>query len=134
MGAFSVKIEIGPLDGARYAEVEALVNTGAISTTIPASTLRGLGITPAISQTFERADGSRVELDMGEARIRVEGRETPTWVIFGAEDGEALLGAYTLEGTFLAVDPYNERLIPVDGLLKRAESPARSGVMANSPS
>ena len=35
MGTFSVKIEIGPLDGARYAEVEALVDTGATSTMIP---------------------------------------------------------------------------------------------------
>ena len=126
MGTFSVKIEVGPLDGARYAEIEALVDTGATATMIPASTLRGLGITPAMSQTFEYADGSRVELDMGEARIRVEGRETATWVIFGAEDGGALLGAYTLEGTFLAVDSFNERLIPVDGLLKRAAPPTRS--------
>ena len=116
MGAFSVKIEIGPMDGARYAEVEALADTGAKTTIIPASTLRGLGITPAISQTFERADGSRVELDMGEARIRVEGRETPTWVIFGAEDGGALLGALTLRGAFMKVDPVNRRLEPAQYL------------------
>ena len=38
-----------------------------------------------------------------------------------SERSGALLGAYTLTGTFLAVDPCNERLIPVDGLLKRAE-------------
>ena len=55
---------------------------------------------------------------MAEARIRVEGRETTSWVIFGNEDGGALLGAYTLEGVFLAVDPYNQRLTPVRGLLK----------------
>ena len=128
MGTFSVKIEVGPIDGARYAEVEALVDTGATSTMVPASILRGLGITPAMSQTFEYADCNRVDLDMGKASVKVEGRETPTWVIFGAEDGGALLGAYTLEGTFLAVDPYHERLIPVGGLLKRAESPARSEI------
>ena len=116
MSTFSVKAQIGPIDGARYAEVETLVDTGATTTVIPASTLRGLGIKPAMSKTFEYADGNRVELDVGEARMIVEGVETPTWVIFGAEDGGALLGAYTLEGTFLAVDPRNERLIPVDGL------------------
>ena len=127
MGTFSVKIEIGPLDGARYAEIEALVDTGATSTMLPASILRGLGIAPALSRTFEYADGSRGDLDMGEARIRVEGRETPTWVIFGPEDGGVLLGALTLQETFLGVDPYNERLIPVNGLLKRAASPTRFG-------
>ena len=119
MSTFSATIQIGPLDGSRYAEVEALVDTGATTTMIPASTLRDLGVEPAMSQVFEYADGNRVELDMGKASVIVEGRETPTWVIFGAEDGGALLGAYTLEGTFLAVDPYNERLIPVSGLLKR---------------
>ena len=128
MGTFSVKIEIGPIDGARYAEVDALVDTGATTTMMPASILRGLGIAPAMSRTFEYADGNRVNLDMGEARIRVAGQETPTWVIFGAEDGGALLGALTLEETFLAVDPYNERLIPVNGLLKRATSPTRAGL------
>ena len=118
MSTFSVTVKIGPIDGARYAEVDALVDTGATTTVIPASILRGLGIEPAMRKTFEYADGNRVNLDMGKASAIVEGRETPTWVIFGAEDGGALLGAYTLEGTFLAVDPYNERLIPVDGLLK----------------
>ena len=126
MGTFSVKIEIGPIDGARYAEIEAPVDTGATSTMLPASILRGLGIAPALRRTFEYADGSRGELDMGKASVKVEGRETPTWVIFGPEDGGALLGALTLQETFLGVDPYNERLIPVNGLLKRAASPARS--------
>ena len=34
------------------------------------------------------------------------------------EDDTALLGAYTLEGMFLAVDPYGQRLVPIPGLLK----------------
>ena len=55
---------------------------------------------------------------MPEARARVQGRETTTWVIFGEEGTPALLGAYTLEGVFLGVDPYGQRLIPVRGLLK----------------
>ena len=116
MSTFSVKVQIGPIDGARYAEVETLVDTGATTTVIPASILRSLGIKPEMSKTFEYADGNRVELDIGKASAIVEGVETPTWVIFGADGGGALLGAYTLEGTFLAVDPRNERLIPVDGL------------------
>ena len=120
MSTFNVTVRIGPIDGARYAEVDALVDTGATTTVIPASILRGLGVEPVMRKAFEYADGNRVNLDMGKASAIVEGRETPTWVIFGAEDGGALLGSYTLEGTFLGVDPYNERLIPVDGLLKGA--------------
>ena len=55
---------------------------------------------------------------MAQANAVVEGMETITWVIFGEERAAALLGAYTLEGLLLAVDPYNERLIPVVGSLK----------------
>ena len=117
VGTFSVEIAIGDVGGENFEEIEALVDTGATTTVIPGATLRRLGIAPTKRETFEYAGGQRVELDMAEARAQVAGRETTTWVIFG-EDDAALLGAYTLEGTFLAVDPYGQRLIPVPGLLK----------------
>ncbi len=120
MGTFSVPIEIGDVGGERFEELEALVDTGATTTVIPGGTLRRLGIVPTKRETFEYAGGSRVELGMAEAKARVEGRETTTWVIFGEEESSALLGAYTLEGVFLGVDPYSRRLIPVQGLLKQA--------------
>ena len=84
----------------------------------PSSILRRLGIVPTRRETFEYASGQQVELDMAEARARVDGRETITWVIFGEEGTSALLGAYTLEGVLLGVDPYGQRLIPVRGLVK----------------
>ena len=118
MGTFSVTIEVGDLAGQQFSELEALADTGATTTVIPASVLRGLGIRPTEKQVFEYADGREVELDMAPATMRVEGKETITWVIFGEEGAGALLGAYTLEGVFLGVDPYNQRLIPVHGVLK----------------
>lgn len=119
MGTFSTTIEIGNLSGECYVAMEALADTGASTTVVPRSILDGLGILPTRQETFEYASGERVELDMAQAWARVEGRETYTWVIFG-EDGVApILGAYTLEGVFLAVDPYNQRLIPVVGSLKQ---------------
>lgn len=118
MGTFSTTIEIGNLNGERYETMEALADTGATTTVVPRSILDRLGIIPTRQETFEYAGGERVELDMAQAWARVEGRDTYTWVIFG-EDGVApILGAYTLEGVFLAVDPYNQRLIPVVGSLK----------------
>ena len=118
MGTFSVAIGIGDARGETFEEMEALVDTGATTTVIPGSALRRLGIAPTKSEMFEYAGGERVELDMAEARARVAGRETTTWVIFGEEGTTALLGAYTLEGVFLGVDPHGQRLIPVQGLLK----------------
>ena len=118
MGTYPVQIEIGDLRGERYEEIEALVDTGATTTVIPGSTLRRLGLAPTRRETFEYASGQQVELDMAEAKARVAGRETTTWVIFGEEGTTALLGAYTLEGVLLGVDPYGQKLIPVRGLVK----------------
>ena len=118
MGTFSISIQVGNLDGVEFEELTALVDTGATTTVVPASILRRLGVRPTTSQTFEYASGEEVELDMAEIRVRVEGRETGTWAVFGNDATGALLGAHTLEGVFLGVDPYNRRLIPVQGILK----------------
>ena len=118
MGTFNVIIRIGDLGGTRFEEVEAMADTGATTTVVPRTVLAGLGIHPARRETFEYAGGEQVELDMAQATAEMEGRETITWVIFGEEGMSPLLGAYTLEGLFLAVDPYNQRLVPVNGVLK----------------
>ncbi len=118
MGTFSTTIQIGNLNGEHFEDVEVMVDTGAITTVTPRSTLERLGIQPTRKGTFEYASGEQVQLDMAQANAIVEGMETMTWVIFREEGAAALLGAYTLEGLLLAVDPYNERLIPVVGSLK----------------
>ena len=118
MGTFYVTIEIGDPQGQRFEELQALVDSGSTTTVAPTSALRRMGITPARRETFEFADGRRVDMDMAETKVRVQGKETTTWVIFGEEDAGTLLGAYTLEGVLLGVDPYNECLVPVHGLLK----------------
>lgn len=86
MGIFNITIQIGNLNGEHFENVEVMVDTGAITTAIPRSTLEGLGIRPTRQETFEYAGGERVRLDMAQANAMVEGIETVTWVIFG-EDG-----------------------------------------------
>ena len=118
MGTFNLTIQIANLNGEHFEDVEVMVDTGAITTVVPRHIMEGLGIHPTKRETFEYAGGEQVQLDMAEARARVDGRETVTWAIFGEEGASPLLGAYTLEGVFLGVDPYNQRLIPVTGSLK----------------
>ena len=117
MGTFSITIEIGDPQGRRFESIDALVDTGATLTTVPAPILRRLGVVPSRRSTFRLANDQRVEMDMGETKVRVEGMETTTWVLFGDEGITPLLGAMTLEGLLLGVDPFNERLVPVEGLL-----------------
>ena len=120
MGSFSHPVEVSDMDGQRFEAVEALADTGSSYTVIPASLLRGLGIAPQERIEFELADGRIIEREIGEARIRVDGRSAATLVVFGDEGVSSLLGAYTLEGVRLAVDPVNKRLIPARALLMRA--------------
>ncbi len=118
MGTFSIKIEVGDLAEQRFEEMDALVDTGATATVVPASVLRRIGIQPTKSSTFEYANGEQVQLGMSPATVRIQGDATPTWVIFGDERGGVILGAHALEGLMLGVDPFAQRLIPVHGLIK----------------
>jgi clan AA aspartic protease len=117
VATFPVGIEIGSPDGTRYERVDTLVDTGASYTTVPASALRNLGVPVHDQVTFILADGRRVQRDVGQTWIRIDGRSVITLVVFGDDNAEALLGAYTLQGLLLGVDTPNERLVPVPGLL-----------------
>ena len=79
---------------------------------LPSSMLVGIGVVPEWSSDFELADGSEVNLQMANVRIRLDGQERPRVCIFGPEDSQPLLGADTLEGFGLMADPVNRRLIP----------------------
>ena len=120
MGTFSVPIEIGDPQGRTFERVDALVDTGATLTSVPASLLSRLGVAPTRRGRFVLANGQRVELNMGETRVRVDGMETTTWILYGNEESQPLLGSLALEALLLGVDPYNKRLIPVEGLLMSA--------------
>ena len=117
MGTFTVEIEVGDPTGDRFEPVEALVDTGATYTTIPASVLNRLGVAPVAQMNFILADGRRIERDVGEASLRILGSSFHSPVVFANEDSNVLLGAVTLQIFGLGVDSLNERLIPVDGLL-----------------
>ena len=112
MGTFEWPVRISSMDGQRVRDVEATVDTGAAYTTLPASLLNELGIEPMGKRTFLLADGRRVEIDYGQAWATINGESVVTIVVFGEDDAPPLLGAYTLEGLALAVDPTSQRLVP----------------------
>jgi aspartyl protease family protein len=120
MGTFRVQIEIGDANGECWETVEALVDTGATYTTVPAPLLRRIGVMPHTRDVFTLADGRRVDYDIGRGWIRVSGRTEVTLVVFGEPGATPQLGAYALEGLRLAPDPLGRRLMPVPGLLMEA--------------
>jgi predicted aspartyl protease len=116
MGVFRVPLEIGnPIDQ-RTETVEALVDTGAIFSMAPSSLLQTLGIEPVRQVRFRTATGESVEYPTGWASFSAEGQSGRARVVFGPE-GQFLLGATTLEDLLLTVDPIEQRLVPVEGLL-----------------
>ena len=115
-------MEVSSPDGARWEAVEALVDTGASYSQIPSSILRQLGISPTETVEAELADGRIVNDEIAEARVRINGLETYTWVTFGPESVSPQLGAHALEGVRMAVDPVGLRLIPARILRMRHSS------------
>lgn len=119
MGTFNCKMRLDSMDGERSVEIDALVDTGATLTVVPAGILRRLGVSPTRPWQVTMADGHTAEWDAGEARATIHDRSVPTLVLFGEDGTDALLGAYTLEGLHLAVDPYEQRLIPMPPIRAR---------------
>ena len=112
MGVFNWPIRLDSMDGQRSLEIEAMVDTGASYTIVPANLLSDLGVSPIDKISLVLADGRPVEYGIGEAMATIDGRSIPTLVVFGEDNARALLGAYTLEGLRLAVDPVHGRLVP----------------------
>ncbi len=117
MGTFRHNIEVGDPEGEQYVRLDALVDTGASYTVLPASILRRLGVKVHDRLPFVLADGRKTEKEIGQTWIRVDQKAVITIVVFGSEDTETLLGAYALEGLRLGVDPLNKRLVPLVGYL-----------------
>ena len=95
MGLFWQRVRVGNPAGGDFAEVDALVDTGATDSVFPAPFLDGLGVQPVTSHTYRLADGSLVELPYGMALIEIKGDTLPCPVVFGAGD-DVLLGNTTL--------------------------------------
>jgi clan AA aspartic protease len=123
MGTFRVSIQIGRPGGDRFDVMEALVDTGASYTWIPRDVLEALGVRPDEHRVFVLADGREISYPVAWVRIGLDERSQPTLVVCGDPGTEPLVGAFTLEGFGLGVDPVNRRLIRVPGLLKTVACP-----------
>ena len=106
-----------------FRPVDALADTGASHTMLPSDLLAELGVGVIEQVAFRLADESTVEYEVGEARIRLDGRERTTLVVFSRDNADPLLGATTLQLFNMAVDTASERLFSVPGLLKGFVTP-----------
>ena len=111
MSVFTQSIYIGAQPGEANQKFNAVVDTGAINTSLPASVLDGLGVARTRRERFLTASGETEELDMGLARIRIDDREAWTWVLFAEEESPVNLGRLSLNNLLLEVAPQGGKLV-----------------------
>ena len=101
----------------RRAEVEFLIDSGAVYSLAPARVLNKLGIRPYRKVSFSLADGTTIKRKVGDAYFEFNGHRGSAPVIFGEKGDEPLLGATTLESLGLMLDPFKRQLLPMRMLL-----------------
>lgn len=113
MGTFRTNVEIAnPAQPLKRELVRAaLVDTGAALSWFPASVLQSLGITKVKELHFRQADGTILSRWTGAAVVYAGGTVTHDEVVFGEPGDLVLLGARSLEGLNLCVDPVRMQLI-----------------------
>jgi len=122
MGTFHT--DIGIEHPARRGRVErlahVLVDTGTEATWIPRATLEALGVTPERSELYQMADGRVLRRQVGFALVHVAGKATADDVVFAEEGDLVLLGARSLEGLNLRVDPRRKQLVSAGPIVAAA--------------
>lgn len=113
MGTFRVDVELeNPARPGRRRTLRAvLVDTGAQLSWVPAEVLDSLAIERYVTWRFRQADGSVLERWAGSAFVHVGGKRTADDVVFGEPGDLVLLGARSLEGLNLRVDPVSKTLV-----------------------
>ena len=119
MGVTHVKVRVGnPADGRKTIEVQCLVDSGAVYSLIPGRILRRLGIRAHSKREFILANGEVIRRRLATATFEYQGRRGDSMVIVGETGDDPLLGATTIEGFGLVLDPFRRELRPMQLPLK----------------
>ena len=113
MGTFraSISVENPSRRGILLSLEDVLVDTGSELTWVPRRILEELGITAERQDRFALADGRKLTRDVGYVIVHVRGVATVDDVVFAEDQDLTLLGARSLEGLNLRIDPRARRLV-----------------------
>jgi predicted aspartyl protease len=113
MGTFRVDIEIEnpALPGVKQPLKGVLVDTGAELSWVPTALLESLRVDRNAQWQFRQADGTILRRWTGTVVIHLGGKRAGDEVVFGEPGDLTLLGARTLEGLNLRVEPVTKRLV-----------------------
>lgn len=114
MGTFYTRCKIENIVNRKKATIipKLLVDTGSEFTWIPAASLEKLGIEREKKDVpFVMANGQQITRSVGFAIIRLDKFFTVDEVVFAEKGDLVLLGARSLEGLNLRVDPRRKKLV-----------------------
>ncbi|HKP86834.1 MAG TPA: retroviral-like aspartic protease family protein [Blastocatellia bacterium] len=114
MGTFYTRCKIGNIVDRKKAAIipRLLVDTGSEFTWVPTATLERLGVEREKKDVpFVMANGQQITRSVGFAIIRLDKSFTVDEVVFAEKGDLALLGARSLEGLNLRVDPGRKKLV-----------------------
>ena len=106
----------------KSAEVEFLVDSGAVYSLVPGKVLDELDIEPYKEMSFPLADGTLIKRKISSAYFEFEGEGGPAPVIYGEEGDTPLLGATTLESIGLVLNPFSRTLHPMRMLMAKLKT------------
>lgn len=103
----------------KFAEVNFLIDSGAVYSLVPGKILDELEIEPYREMSFSLADGTTMKRRVFSAYFEFEAKGGPAPVVYGEEGDEPLLGATTLESFGLVLNPFSRTLHPMRLLMAR---------------
>jgi clan AA aspartic protease len=113
----------------KFADVEFLVDGGAVYSLFPGKILDQPGIDPYREISFSLADGTSVKRKVSSAFFEYEGEGRPAPVVYEEKGDTALLGATALESIGLVLNPFTRTLPPMRLLMVRIK---KSGYASHS--
>ena len=103
----------------KFADVEFLVDSGAVYSLVPGEILDSLEIEPYKEMSFSLADGTSIKRKISSAYFEYEGEGGPAPVVYGEAGDTPLLGATTLESIGLVLNPFTRTLHPMRMLMAK---------------
>ena len=111
MGTFTVQVTFEGPQG--QLNVDALVDTSTAYTSLPANTLRSIGVMPQERQRgFRTPSGDVTYRDIGQVHVRHGEHTVPILVVFDDDNSTPVLGHTALACLGVEADAENERLVP----------------------
>lgn len=128
MGTFFTRCKVENIVERKKSAImpKMLVDTGSEYTWVPATTLERLGVQREKKDVMlVMANGQQITRSVGFAIIRLDKYFTVDEVVFAEKGDLLLLGARTLEGLSLLVDPRKKKLVASGPILAAGAAPPK---------